>query len=341
MEIKVNNKTIKHWQNLAVTLRYDTLASTFSFAFVFNPDIAEHKEICRPMSYAPVTVTHNGELLITGTMLQHPFKHENVPDAVGLGGYSKTGVLEDCEIPLEAYPLQSTNINLKNIAEKLIKPFGLKLVVDPSVSSKVNNNFKNTTANPSQSIKAYLSELASQQHIILTHDEHGNVVLTEAKAKQQPIYSFKSGMPGVSIELQVDAQQMHKSITMRKQATKKNPNATKADVTNPYVSAYRPRVVRQSSGDDVNTPLAARNMLSEELRAIKLTITMDRWDINGKIIRPNNIVKVQDPYNYLYNPTNFFIEAVDYTGDEAKEQAVLTCVLPEVYNGQTPKNIFV
>jgi hypothetical protein len=50
---------------------------------------------------------------------------------------------------------------------------------------------------------------------------------------------------------------------------------------------------------------------------------------------------VENMVNIVINsPTKFFIESVDYTGSESINECTLNCVIPEVYNWQTPKNFF-
>lgn len=340
MILKINDKKLDKYTEVSVSLRYDSVGSTFSFVFYFDPNDADHKAMFKPGQFSNVTIEHNGQRLITGTLLGTSFRDSAEPELIQVSGYSKTGVLEDCEIPLSAYPLQSDNINLKDITEKIIKPFGIKLIVDGSVSSKCGSNYKNSHGGDTQSCKAYITELANQKHVIVTHDELGNLVFTEAKTGAKPIHDFSQGQPGISYKLNFDGQKMHSDIRVQRQAGRSGGNAGKANIDNPYCKVFRPRVARQSSGNDTSTDLAARNMLSEELKGIPLTIEMVGWELDGKLVRPNSIISVTNPRLYLYKKTNFFIEQVEYKEIDNRETAVLTCYLPEVYGGGTPKNIF-
>jgi prophage tail gpP-like protein len=134
---------------------------------------------------------------------------------------------------------------------------------------------------------------------------------------------------------------MHSHITVMKQADSNGGNAGEFTIENPYVPfVYRPKVITQSSGDDNDTEKAARNILSDELKNLKLTIVTDRWEVNGKMLKPNNIISVTNPDIYLYKSADWFIESIDFVGDEKQTTATLHCVLPEVYNGKTPKYLF-
>lgn len=338
---RIRNRVVNFWNGYQLSLKYDSVASAFSFNFYFNHENPEHKELACIGHYHECTVEHNGERVLTGYILSEGFADSSIKKMVAIGGYSLPGVLEDCEIPPSLYPLQSDGLTLREIAQKLISPFSLKMVVDPSVAAKMDSVLEKSTAKESQNIKSYLTELASQKNIIISHNEYGNLVFTESKANKKPILNFDGGLPFTSMELTFNGQSMHSHITVIKQADSDGGNAGEFTVKNPYVPfVYRPKVVTQSSGDDNDTEKAANNILAEELKNFKLTIITDRWEVDGKILKPNNVISVTNPKISLYKSTDWFIESIDFTGDEKQTIAKLNCVIPEVYNGKTPEYIF-
>ena len=340
MILKIGDKNVDKFSEFNFVLKYDSVASTFSFNFFFDPNNPEHKALFKPCSYQQVTLEHNGELLLTGTILSHQFYRGAVSQLAGIAGYSLPGVLEDCEIPVDSYPLQSDGLTLRQIAGKYAAKFGLKMLVDPLVSKRMDEVYTTTTASEGQTVKAYLAEIASQKNIILSHTEKGELYFTKSKASQNPIINYSDGVPFTDIKLEVNGQAMHSSITVIKQASIDGGNAGQAAIANPYVTAFRPKVKTQSSGTDNNTSGAAKSTLASELQNIKLIITTDRWVVDGKILKPNTVISIISPGNYIYSKTNFFIESISFTGDAEKTIATMSCVLPEVHNGETPKNIF-
>lgn len=339
---RIRNKQIDFFDKVNVSLRYDSIASAFSFVGYFNHENAEHKDIYCVGHYHKATLEHNNERLLHGYILSENFDDSKSVSPVSISGYSLPGVLEDCQIPTSLYPLQSDGLTLREIATKLIAPFGLKMIVDPLVSSEMDKVYDKTTADASQSIKGYLQELASQRNVIISHTVDGAIYFTRARINAKPILNYGGdGLPCPKMSFQFDGQGMHSHITVIKQPSKDGDNAAETTIKNPYVPfVYRPKVVVQNSGDDIDTDQAAKNVLSEELKNLKLTFTTDRWEIDGTIIKPNNIITVLNPRVYLYKRTEWFIEQVDYTGDTKGLTATLTCVLPEVYNNKTPKYIF-
>lgn len=347
MNLKINDRVrvrdVEFFNNFSMNLRYDSLSSTFNFGFYFDETNPDHRELACVSHYHEAIIEHNGELMTTGYILAQTFDDQPAKTLSQFAGYSLTGVLEDCQIPTSLYPLESNGLSLRQIATKLIKPFKLKMVVDSSVDAKMDKVFDKITANATQSIKDYLNELSSARDIVMSHNEKGDLVFTSAKVNQAPILIIgDEPLPGISMSLAFSGQQMHSQITVLKEASKDGGNAGEATILNPYVPiVYRPKVISQNSGDDNDTKTAARMALSEELRNIVLTISIDRWEIDGKIVKPNNIIRVKNPRLFLFKQTDWFIESIAYTGDNTSNKAVLTCVLPEVHNKAVPKNIFV
>lgn len=341
---RINIRTIQFFNNFTLDLKYDSIASAFAFSFFFDPNDPAQAELACVSHFHEAQVYYNDELLITGYILSESFTSVSSKELVSFSGYSLTGVLGDCQIPPSLYPLQSDGLTLRQIANKLITPFKLKMVVDDSVSSKMDIAYEKTTAQETQSIADYLTELAAQRNIVLSHTAKGELLFTSAKTNLRPILHFDTdnSIPYTSMKMDFSGQGLHSEITVIKQASKKGGNAGQATVINPFVPiVYRPKVVVQSSGDDNQTQEAAMNALSEELKNITLTIETDRWDVDGKIIQPNNIVSVINSEIYIYKKVNWFIESIKFVGNSEKTTATITNVLPEVYNNKMPQNIFV
>lgn len=349
LSLKINdrfiNRAVDLFNEVSFSLKHNSIGDTFGLKIYFDPDNIEHRELMTVSHYHIVQLFFNGELIFTGNMIKHKFRQSSVIELASIGGYSLTGVLEDCEIPTSLYPLQYDKLSLAEIARKLIRPFKLDMIIDSSVKTAMNKSFDTSNASESQTVKDYLTELASQKDIIISHNEKGNLLFTSSKTEKKPILDFdlsKGSIPGVSFETNYDGQGMHSEITVQKQADMDGGNAGESKVRNPYVvgSVFRPTVKSQTSGDDNDTKLAARRARAKELRGISLTIEMDRWDIDGEIIKPNNIITILAPKLYIYRKEEFFIESIDFEGDQKSNTATLNCVLPEVYNTKDPVNIF-
>lgn len=347
MILKLAGKKISDFNSISIDLKYNSVGSTFSFQYRHDINDEDLKTLNSPDSYAECSIeyqnpdTQETELLITGIALSHGYDDSPIAGLNSISGYSKTAVLEDCEIPTTLYPLQSDGKSFKQIIENLIKPFGLNLIISEDVQGAANSVYPVSTADAGDTIKSYLATIANQKNILLSHDSQGNLLLTKSRAGAQPKYNFIRQLPVTKFTLTVDGQRMHSIITAIKQADSDGGNAGQASVTNPYVKVFRPRTILQSSGTDNDTSSVAKSTLADELRAINLDIEVDTWtDEFGKLWQPNTVISVQNDEINLPKKTLFFIETVNFSGNESLQTAVLRCVLPEVHNGQTPKNIF-
>ena len=340
MELKISGKKYDEFNNFKLSLIYDSVASVFSFSAYFNPDNQRHRQLFRPCTYRTCSIEHNGERLLTGTILNNSFTSSAESSLSSVSGYSKAGVLADCEIPPSLYPLQNDGLTLKEICERLIEPFNIELVVSQSVEDIANQTIETTTAKESQSIKDYLSEIAAQRGVILSHSPFGNLLLTKVGTDKRAIADLDGSAPDVSVSLQVSGQAMHDTISALGQASTDTTNASEDQTNNPFVSSFRPKTVVQTSGDDNTAKDVARIQLSNELKNIVVKITLNTWEINGRIIRPNNIINVIAPNAYIYNKTRLFIRQVDLSGTITSQTSTLTCVLPSVFDESEPFNIF-
>jgi len=337
MILKVNNKKFDFFNDVNVTMRYDAVASSFGFSALFDAESDAHKRLFKPLTYSKVEIEHNGELIITGRKISNSYRSTAKPTPATISGYSLTGVLEDCTVPVSAYPLQFDGLTLKEIAEKLLAPFDIALVVDSAVTARANEVLDTSDASTTGSIKNYLVSLASQKAIIVTHTKYGALFLTEAKANRKAIADLSDAYEKT---IAIDGQKLHSVVAVVKDADIKGGNAGEAELDNPLVTSFRPSVGTQKSGDDNDTELAAKAKRGAELKGIKLTVKLNSWTVNDRIIRPNNVISIKDPELFLYSRSNWFIEQVVLNGTEKLQTATLTCVLPEAYTYATPKNPF-
>lgn len=334
-----------------LTLNFNAIGSAFSFEYYFDPDNPDHKELSCVSHDHECVVSHNGEALITAFAMSQNYPKSATKGLAKISGYSKPGIFTNCQIPPEMYPLQSDGVSLATIAKKITDRWSkwkIGVVIDPAVQELANKPFKSVTASETDTIESFLFNLAQQKGIVLSNDENGNLLITKAKTDQQPFMSFdKDGVNGfiplIGSDLDYNGDAMHSHITVVKQASSDGGNAGEYTIRNPYCPIiYRPKVVSQTSGDDIDTKETALRELGRELEeGLKLTIRTDRWeDSEGKIIKPNSVISIFDPEMFIYSKAEFFVKSIDFVGNESETTATLNCVLKEAYNRQIPKSIF-
>ena len=329
MRVVINNKEYSNFSSYNINLAYNSIASSFTITGL-------NHVILNPLSYPEIKIyDESNDLIITGRIVTPEYSDFASVNQITYSGYSLPGVLEDCNIPIELYPLQSDNLSLKQICDKLFTSFGISYVIDSIVSDEMNKKYTKSIAGEGQSIKDYINALASQRGVIMTHDRNGNVVFTRLNiANLKPVYYFENEST-VEMSLSFDGQAMHSEITIIRQASTDNPDAGQFTITNPYVDSYRPKVKVMSSGDIFDVRKASRQELSNELSTIKLNIKTKKY------IKPGSIIQAKSERLLINKPTSFFVESTNIQGDVNGEKYTLVCSLPDVYSDNEVKSIFV
>ncbi len=369
MKIRICGIEIVKWQNLSLNLLYDSVKSTFSFDLYWDPYDADMRKVMMPGAYNQCTiVADNGQLLLTGVMHSPSFKDGPVASLVNISGYSITGVLDDSEYSAMCDAIgsgmQTNNTNFLQLCQNVCNIFGFGLVDNTGGKAVAIALSSSEPANKDQSITGYLSDIAKDANITLSHDVNGNLVLKIA-TNTKPVFDFVSGMPGVEYELSFDGQEMHSFIIAHAQdgtgagATVKNvyvapqgsfnyKNAAintgnilnaplgQLQVINEYSTGFRPHSVTQRDTDATKLQDVANEALADELKNIPLTIKIARWELNNRIPMPGDIITVQSAYLYLFSKARFFVQNIFFSGDEKESTAILNCLLPECFNGEVP-----
>lgn len=337
MKVKINGKFYSFFDDITLNQKLDSVASLFSFKARFNPTNATHRAIFKPLSYNVVEIFDNNDnLKLTGVIVNTALGSDQNRSLQTLSGYSKAGILEDCTIPHSAYPLEKLNVTLDDVVSRLISEFDLNYVVDSSVTTAMNLEYKKTVAGPSQSVKEFIAKLSAQRNIILSHTVDGDLFFYKPDTKAKPKI-FLSKENTISMTLGVNGQAMHSEISVIRQPSKDNTSLSPVDtISNDLVKINRTVVKVLSSGTETDTKKAADNLLAEELKNISITVDFNRYED----IKCGDIVEVQNDEIYLYEKARLMISEIIIKETKSSEKMTLKLVLPETFTGETPKNIF-
>lgn len=349
MRVKINGQFVTFFNKGTINLKLDSIASTFGLQCRFNPENDNHKELFKPLQFHKIEIFNSKDKLIfTGTILNHSFTSNKDVNLVSISGYSLSGILEDVTIPPKFYPLENTNLSLKQIAQKLCNHYGIGLVIgksagntnivapDNETETQSNLTYKKTVASPGETVKSYLSKLTSQRNILLSHDQKGNVFLFKPNDNQKPRYFFNREN-SLSMGSNYNGQGMHSQINVIRQPSEENAGVSTVDsVTNPLIGLFRPTTKILSSGEDTDTSKAANNELASELKNIALTVTLKGLFDD---ITPGEIVNIHNHEIYSFAYSRYMVSGVTLNFDEKSETTKLDLVLPETYTGKIPRNI--
>jgi prophage tail gpP-like protein len=351
MKIEISGKEIAFFNAGSISLKLDSVASSFGFSARFNPENDLHKELFKPLQYQVIKIYNSsGKKLLTGYILNVNFNSNKDVNLVSISGYSKSGILEDVTIPPSLYPLENTSLSLKQIAQKLCNAYGIGLRigsnvgnvnivaedVDPDSETESNITYKKTVASPTDTVKGYLSKLTSQRNILLSHNANGDVVLFKPNDNAKPKYFFNSEN-SLSMSSSYQGQGLHSEINVIRQPSEDNDGVSTVDsVKNPLIGLYRPTTKILSSGEDTDVTKAANNELANELKAISVTVGLKGLFDD---LFPGDIVNIHNHEIYSFAYSRYMVSEITLNFDEKSETTDLKLVLPETYTGKVPKNI--
>ncbi|MBB6236482.1 prophage tail gpP-like protein [Pedobacter sp. AK013] len=347
MKIKVNGNYYLYFNDFAMSSSLDSVASTFSFTARFDPADEKTKPFFKPLSYFPVEFfTDRDELVFSGTMVTHSFASASVRSLVQISGYSKGGVLEDCTIDAKMYPLESINRTIKDIAERLLSPFGLKLNIYDNVKKECNTPFLKSVAKTDGKISEYLAKMCAQKNVIVSHNSAGEVVLFRPDAKASP-KAFFNKENTLGMKLDVNGQSVHSTLTSLRQPAKQDSTGLFDDeetsqisgsdrIVNKLVGAYRPFVQVLTSGNQTDTDSGVKNAFAAELKNIKVSFSIRYW----ADIRVGDIVEIENDEIYIGSRSRMMVADTSIMENSEEKSMDVTLVLPETFTGDSPKNIF-
>jgi prophage tail gpP-like protein len=216
MEIRIAGHSIKLYNQVAINLKYDSIADTFNFRLYFDPSNPTHKKIFQPGTYRKCTIVHRGVLVMTGTVLCHRFFSAGDPpkQLIEISGYSVTGVLADCcvvntvftegqpqyqfdnksSVDINQGSLQFANVDLATITKTVTAWYGLGApVIEPELLNETAFNvpYKQSLATGKKdtdyrdiTVAEFLDMLCKQKNVVLSHTADGRVLLTRVKASK-------------------------------------------------------------------------------------------------------------------------------------------------------------
>jgi hypothetical protein len=353
-------QAINFFSQIKLNLKYDALASTFQFDYLFDASRFDHLEVAGITHYheahvywQPTNKALPKQRVLTGLVVSQNFIDAPVPELLSIGGYSKPGLLDDCDIPVEI-PLESNGLRLSSIIQRICDAFLLKLVIqspragerivqkppqEKNEDERAEGEVKKSTSKTSENAASYIKKLCLQKNVVLTHNAMGNVVVKTANTEGEPVLIFdadENPQQGYQrMNLNADGQNMFRFYSVVRQADDENGNESSITIKNPFspvAGVPRFKVETQSSGDDVTVGEAARNSLSKSLKTFVLTVNIVSETASTELILPDNTIHIKNKKLNLFKMTKWFIESVEVTQTPESTLQVLTCVLPWVYN---------
>ena len=171
--VTINGTIFSKWTAARITRSLTECASTFEFEVTerWKKDAPEPWRIKR---YDSAVVAIGGLTALTGYVDLYTVSYDDKSHAVRVSGRSKTSDLVDC-VP-DVQPGQFDGYTLDAVAKALAAPFGIGVTVECEVGAA----FPTVTIERTETAYQLLEKLARLRAVILTDNENGELVLTQA-----------------------------------------------------------------------------------------------------------------------------------------------------------------
>ncbi len=359
VELQIGGKVFAHWFDLEVKLCVDSF-DTVGFSAPFEPSNAAFRDLFRPFSYQPVTLTLNGEPLFTGTMVGVEPKVDANSKSVAITCYSLPGVLCDCTAPTGfgrkgrrgaagAIPLEFKKQTLRAIAGQLCEPFGIPIEFRDDAGAP----FEKVAIKLEEKIYGFLVELAKQRSLVMTNNVDGTLLFWQSIKRGAPVAQFVEGVaPVSSIQATFSPQEYYSECTGYAPAKHRKPGSHYT-VLNPFLGAgidtgadpinnHRPISWKFDDTERADAPDATKAKIARMFANV-LSVTLDdlpTWrDPDGNLWDPNTSLTLLAPSAMIYSESEFLIREVTLRQNKDKLSASLTLVLPGAFAGTLPETL--
>jgi prophage tail gpP-like protein/phage tail protein X len=335
----------RFWDSITLKRSIDSV-DTLELTAPFDPEDEDFRRYFRPFSYPQVTLSIGGELVFTGTQITVKPTNSTSGRAVSAASYSLPGVLEDCCAPASMYAadedtLEFENSDIRTIATKLLKPFGLKAVFEAPAGAP----FELVSIKATEAIMPFLAKMARHRALVITSNTKGEVVFWQSDPGGHSVAQLRDdvGGPMVSIDPDFRSQEYYSHITGL-ESSSTGGDGGQYTVTNKRLKGVlRPYTfeVSDNESDEVELTTATEGKIGRMFgNSVSYSVVVNTWrDSKGKLWSPNTTVIVHAPSVMIYKPYEFLIKDVEYRRTSNSAEATLTLVLPDSYRGKIPRSM--
>jgi prophage tail gpP-like protein len=334
VSITVGGQRFRYWSEYSITRELDGI-DTIALLAPFDSGDLNFREVFMPGRFRPLGVLIGGQPLFTGVAVLPSPEWTEESRTVQVSGYGRPGVLQDCTMPVSAFPLEFNGVGLQEIAERLCEPFGLGVAVEADLGSP----FSRVAMKPTDAPWAFLVELAKQRGVVLGSTARGELALRVAARPGAPVGYLQEGAPPLTGLKATFRPQAYYSSISGVEASKAGKTGETFTVHNPWLpNVVRPLTIEVKSEDGTlqEAVLARMGQMFGELASF--TASVAGWrDPSGALWSPNTTVSLFAPGNMVYDTVELLIRRVQLSRSESETKAELTLVLPAAFASNIPE----
>lgn len=337
VSILISGEEWTAWTSMQLRRSVDKFAEA-SFEAPFDPERKRFRDTFRPFAYRPMNVLVDSATFFTGTMIGIDPKRDQSSNVVSASGYSLPTVLQDCNAPESAYPLELNELKLGEIARTLLDPFRLTVELQGSDGAP----FRRVALDPDKTVFSLLADLAKQRGLIIGDNGSGAVVFKQSAKAGVPVARFVEGEPPLtSVTPRFAPQAYFSEITGIAKARAGREGSQYTVINGRLGDRLRPHTFKVDDTDDADLPAAVFAKMGRMFgNMLEVEIGVPTWrDPQGQLFEPDTTVTLLAPGSMIYEETDFLVRDVTYAQDTQETNATLTLALPGAFSGEIPDKL--
>jgi prophage tail gpP-like protein len=344
VQVYVNGQIYTGWEQVEIQSNLEQASGGFSLT-VSNLE---------PWPIAPgdeCKVAIDGESVVVGYVDKVDTGFDAYSHTFTIAGRDKTADLVDCEVANGTGELAGQT--LKQIAEFIAGPFGVKVVADADTGGA----FPKFSIQPGDTAYSTIERAARMQGVLVTTDGNGNLLLTKPKSDRAPV-ALVAGENVISASFSADDSGRYSQYIVKGQRPAANDNdddsgdgdglfgsassssatsapekVTSAVVIDTGTKRYRPRIIMAEGAVTAAnaTQRAQWQRTVDEARARRVSVVVQGWKMTpgGKIWRKNTLVPCRIPFFKLND--DMLIAGVRFSRSSAGTITTLDLTKPDGY----------
>jgi prophage tail gpP-like protein len=335
VSIALGGQRFRHWSQYTITRQLDGV-SAIDLKAPFDEGSLTFRTAFLPGQFRPLTVLVGGEPLFAGTAVKPKPTWTEEERSVQISGYGTPGVLQDCTLPVSAFPLEFNDVALEDIAARLCEPFSIGVAVEADTGGP----FTRVAMKPTDKPWKFLADLAQQRGIVLGDTPTGELALRKSATIGSPVATLLQGSPPVTgLSMDPNPQAYYSSVSAIA-PSKAGKTGASSTIRNPYLPAVvRPLTVEAKDADGVPqvAALSRAARMFGELATFKVDLVGWR-NPTGELWAPNSTVALFAPGIMVYDVIELLVRVVRLSRDDEATTAQLDLVIPEAFAAALPES---
>ena len=327
--IVVDGQKFGDWTTVHVSTDFKQAVRVFSVGVVERTGgklVSKTKQI---MPGKKVQVFLAGEKIAEAAVWQRQVSFNATTHGVLIVGRSMTGDLVDSSAPMKTS--QYRNYAFQPIAEKLLQPFGVKLIMQnaPAAASKT---FKDVSFIPGESVYAVVERLARMRGMFVTDDADGNLVVGHATKNMQG--DLVEGRNIIEANFLLQDDRYSNLSVIGQDRGDDGTNGDKARQPAAFVQGgsdvrYRPLLIAsEQPGDSVDMKHRAEHDANHYLdQKVEIAVKVQGWKApNGKLWKAGEQTLIRSPMMPIAQA--MAIQSAEFHQDQSGTHTSLMLVMP-------------